>query len=65
MGDRNGFRFAAMPEYNFIDREVNSKLEHLKINPSELCNDSEFIRRVFLDITGQPPDGRCGASFPD
>ena len=44
MGDRTGFRFAAMPEYNFIDRAVNAKLERLKINPSDLCNDAEFIR---------------------
>jgi hypothetical protein len=27
----------------------------MKINPSELCNDAEFVRRVYLDITGQPP----------
>jgi len=63
MGDRTGFRFAAMPEYNFVDRAVNAKLERLKMNPSELCNDAEFIRRVFLDITGQPPTSEAVRAF--
>jgi hypothetical protein len=63
MGDRTGFRFAAMPEYNFIDRAVNAKLESLKINPSDLCTDAEFIRRVSLDITGQPPTAEAVRAF--
>ena len=63
MGDRTGFRFAAMPEYNFIERAVNAKLELLKINPSDLCNDAEFIRRVTLDITGQPPTVEAVRAF--
>ena len=63
MGDRTGFRFAAMPEFNFIDRAVNAKLENLKINPSDLCTDAEFIRRVSLDITGQPPTAEAVRAF--
>jgi len=63
MGDRTGFRFAAMPEYNFIDKAVNTKLESLKINPSDLCTDAEFIRRVSLDITGQPPTAEAVRAF--
>jgi len=63
MGDRSGFRFAAMPEYNFIDTAVNAKLESLKINPSDLCTDAEFIRRVSLDITGQPPTAEAVRAF--
>ena len=63
MGDRTGFRFAAMPEYNFIDKAVNAKLESLKINPSDLCTDAEFIRRVSLDITGQPPTAEAVRAF--
>ena len=55
MGDRTGFEFAGMPEYNFIDRHINAKLQRMKINPSEVCTDAEFIRRVSLDLTGQPP----------
>jgi len=55
MGDRAGFQFAAMPEHNVVDRHVNAKLERMKIAPSDLCTDAEFLRRVSLDLTGQPP----------
>src|SRR5262249_39234205 len=34
---------------NFIDEHVFNKLAVLRIEPSELCDDSAFIRRVFLD----------------
>ena len=27
----------------------------MKIKPSELCTDTEFIRRAYLDLTGLPP----------
>ena len=27
----------------------------MKIEPSGLCNDSDFIRRIYLDLTGLPP----------
>jgi Protein of unknown function (DUF1553)/Protein of unknown function (DUF1549) len=55
MGDRTGFEFAGMPEHNFVDRHVNAKLQRMKINPSDVCTDAEFLRRVSLDLTGQPP----------
>lgn len=54
MGLREGFEWRESPEYNYIDKLVNSKLKHLKINPSELCTDAEFLRRVSLDLTGLP-----------
>src|SRR5262249_19831698 len=31
------------------------KLQRVKILPSGLCTDAEFIRRVYLDLTGLPP----------
>lgn len=55
MGDRAGYEFAAMPVHNYVDGHINAKMQRMKINPSELCTDAEFIRRVFLDLTGQPP----------
>ncbi len=63
MGDRSGFAFSPMPENNTIDRFVNAKLERMKINPSELCTDAEFIRRVSLDLTGQPPSADTVRAF--
>jgi hypothetical protein len=56
MGDRSGFAWQAVPEFNFIDTLVYEKLKDLKIQPSGLCNDSEFIRRLYLDLTGLPPE---------
>jgi len=40
------------PVRNFIDEAVFGKLQLLGIPPSELCSDSTFLRRVYLDITG-------------
>jgi hypothetical protein len=46
------------PEENFIDTEVFAKLRRLRLPPSELCDDDEFLRRVTIDVTGSlpPPD---------
>jgi hypothetical protein len=56
MGDRHGFGWKDVPEYNFIDQLVDEKLKAVKVLPSGLCTDSEFIRRVYLDLTGLPPE---------
>ena len=55
MGDRSGFAWQAPPEFNYIDRLVDKKLQHTKTLPSGLCSDEEFVRRVYLDLTGLPP----------
>lgn len=55
MGDRSGFAWEEQPEFNFIDRLVDDKLRRLKILPSGVCGDAEFLRRVYLDLTGLPP----------
>lgn len=38
-----------------IDQLVNNKLRTMRILPSELAGDEEFLRRVTLDIAGQLP----------
>jgi hypothetical protein len=63
MGDRTGFAWAPMPEYNFIDKHVNAKLEQRKILPSAECTDAEFIRRVYLDLTGVVPSAAQARTF--
>ncbi len=40
---------------NFIDERVTAKLTRMRIAPSELCTDEEFLRRVTLDLTGLLP----------
>ncbi|MBI2949622.1 MAG: DUF1549 domain-containing protein [Verrucomicrobia bacterium] len=47
--------FPTLPEFNFIDRLVDQKLKKLNIRPSELSEDAEFLRRVYLDIIGTLP----------
>ena len=42
-------------DFNYIDTLVHAKLRKLRITPSEVCSDEEFLRRVFLDITGTMP----------
>jgi len=55
MGDRSGFQWTPVAENNFIDKHVDTKLQKMRILPSEICTDAEFIRRVSLDLTGMPP----------
>ena len=40
---------------NYIDQLVGKKLNQLRILPSGLCTDEEFLRRVTIDIAGQLP----------
>ncbi len=55
MGDRTGFAWTEPPAYGPIDRLVAAKWQRMKILPSGLCTDAEFVRRVYLDLTGLPP----------
>ncbi|MGV3723444.1 MAG: DUF1549 domain-containing protein, partial [Actinomycetota bacterium] len=55
MGDRTGFAWKEPAAYGPIDRLVASKWKRMKIQPSEVCTDAEFIRRASLDLTGLPP----------
>lgn len=44
------------PEYNFVDNLVYNKLNKLRIVPSGVCSDEEFLRRASLDICGTLPN---------
>lgn len=55
MGDRTGFVWNNPPTNNYIDELVHKKLQRVKILPSDLCTDEEFVRRVYIDLTGLPP----------
>ena len=46
MGDRSGFVWTQPPAYGKIDELVAAKWKRMKILPSGLCNDADFIRRV-------------------
>jgi hypothetical protein len=47
--------FADAPRHNAIDDLVLKKLADLRIPPSPLCSDTEFIRRAYLDAAGVLP----------
>lgn len=38
-----------------VDALVEQKLHKLRISPSEVCTDAEFLRRVSIDLTGTLP----------
>jgi hypothetical protein len=40
---------------NYVDEHVFNKLARLRIEPSDLCTDEEFLRRVTLDACGVLP----------
>lgn len=40
---------------NYIDELVLEKLKKIRVNPSELCTDEEFVRRVYVDLVGLVP----------
>lgn len=46
--------FPAPPD-NIVDREIYAKLRDLRIVPSALSGDEEFIRRIYLDVLGVLP----------
>lgn len=55
MGDRSSFAWKETPTNNYIDGFVQEKLKSVKVLPSGLCTDEEFVRRVYIDLTGLPP----------
>ncbi len=49
------FQWKETPANNYIDEHIYTKLKKLRIQPSELCTDAEFIRRASIDICGVLP----------
>ena len=44
-----------LPRFNLIDQLVDAKLAKLNVAPSAVCDDADFVRRAFLDLTGTLP----------
>jgi len=63
MGGRTGFEWKQPPVYNRIDELTAAKWQRMKIQPSDVCSDTEFIRRVYLDLTGLPPEAEDVRAF--
>lgn len=46
-----------------IDRRIDARLETLNIHSGPLCDDSEFLRRIYLDLTGRIPSAAQARGF--
>lgn len=63
MGDRTGFVWQQPETWSRIDELVATKWQRMKIQPSELATDADFLRRVYLDLTGLPPSAEEVRAF--
>lgn len=62
---KSGFKWSNPPENNYVDKHIFSKLKMLNIQPSELCTDQEFVRRVYMDVCGVLPTAAEVKAFLD
>jgi hypothetical protein len=44
-----------LAEVNYIDTLVNENLHKLRILPSGICTDEEYVRRAYIDVVGLYP----------
>ncbi len=49
------FEWPNPPQFNIVDQLVDEKLKELRIVPSELATDEQFLRRVTIDLIGKLP----------
>ena len=63
MGDRESFVWEEPEKFHRVDELVTSKWKRMKIRPSGVCTDAEFLRRVYLDLTGLPPTSDAVRKF--
>lgn len=60
---RTNFVWRPVPANNFIDEHIFSKLERLRVQPAEVCGDSDFVRRAHLDLLGVIPSAEEARHF--
>jgi hypothetical protein len=56
---------APVPRKNFIDEFIFSKMERDGVPHAPLADDAAFLRRVYFDLTGRPPDAEQARAFVD
>lgn len=55
VSDKFGDKYPQLATNNKVDELVLDKLKKLGVVQSDLCTDAEFLRRVYLDVTGTLP----------
>jgi len=63
LNPKPGFVWKSFPQFNYIDRLVDAKLERLKIQPSPMADDVTLFRRLSLDLTGRLPSPESVRAF--
>ncbi len=53
----------SIPKRNFIDEEIFGKLAAAGVDSAPVAGDEEFIRRVYLDLTGRIPSAADVRTF--
>ncbi len=61
--DRPGFKWRPATEANYVDKNIFAKLRQLRINPSPICSDDVFLRRISLDLLGLLPTSEEARAF--
>ncbi len=59
------FKWNEVAANNYVDKLMYKKFKKLRIQPSELCTDEEFLRRVYLDVVGVLPSVEEYQAFID
>lgn len=70
---RKDFAWKPAPTYNWVDEINDRRLKLLRLQPSRLTTDSEFVRRAYLDTLARLPTPdevraflkECAAAGPD
>src|SRR5262249_44153401 len=52
---RSAVTAGEIPQRNFIDEEIFGKLAKQGVRSAPLSSDEEFLRRIYLDLTGRIP----------
>src|ERR1051325_5617497 len=53
--ERKDFIWRKPKAHNYIDAHVYARLQKLRMNPSDVCSDIDFVRRAYLDLIGLLP----------
>ncbi len=61
--DRPDFAWNAPEPRNLVDDLVFAKLRQMRTLPSPECSDTTFVRRAYLDLTGQIPSREEAEAF--
>lgn len=60
---RPDFKWRKVVANNYIDEHIFAKLKLLRMHPSDLSSDAQFLRRAYLDLVGLLPTAEAAKDF--